>query len=219
MSESDAVPPSRNSWDGVNYQFRACLRIHWPFFLTSPLILFLTVAVHECAHAACVRWQGGVVAAWSFWPGKDSLGYVRYWVPPGNTAFNHAAVGLAPYSLWLGLMLITLFVSMRFRPWSVSFGRILFVFFFVAPACDFLNAIYQHALGMDNDFCRVFGPPGEVPWLMPFLITIAVFACGYVIQRRFYRQESLWAYSYSAFALTVIAILLAINTIPLPGIV
>lgn len=80
-------------------------RWHWPHFLLAAPGALLCTILHEGAHALAVTLRGGQVTKFVWLPGLEHWGYIQYQFPH-EYPYSTFAIAVAPYCLWLLLMLM-----------------------------------------------------------------------------------------------------------------
>ncbi len=174
---------------------------HWPHLvLAIPMVVGFSV-FHELAHCLAVWMQGGTVLEFTWLPDGDDWGRVEYIFSTG-VDFNQAAVSLAPYGLWLLLVLVTWLLSLKRKAWSFWMASILFVWLYIAPVADIANAAISYVLwGTSNDLRDAFGPP-DLPLKGGLAVLGVLLAClGFSIQKRLYRNRAMGMTAYCVLAM------------------
>src|SRR5262245_38772360 len=98
-----------------------------PQIALAPILFFAGVTfLHEAAHAAVVLAFGGTLREFSFLPGPQHLGHVRYDPPPGAPFWFAPLVSVAPYLMWSALAGATALAALLRAPVNASMGAALF---------------------------------------------------------------------------------------------
>lgn len=164
--------------------------------LALPVGAVLVTALHESAHAIAVLVQGGEVLEWSVLPNGENWGYVRYQFA-GDVHFDGRAISLAPYAMWLGLMAVTTVAAAWPVRWGFAAGSTWFVWGYVVPWLDIVNAWAPWLGGKDNDLMDAFGPAG---WIAAAGLAVAatlVALVGLAVHRGLYRERAMSAGLYA----------------------
>jgi hypothetical protein len=183
-------------------------RLH--FLLAIPGALLWTI-LHEAAHAVAIILQGGQVTKFVWIPSPGRLGYVEYNVP--DQPFSRFAIAIAPYAVWLILMLLAGVLSLRERPYPHWGASTIFIWMFVVPFGDIAWAARPYLIEAANvnDLTHAFGPPTRVISLLIVLFGIASVVFGMMVQQRLYRERASSAISYTLMALVGLVLL---RTVP-----
>src|SRR5215216_3393976 len=106
----------------LRFELGRFFRWHWPHFLLAAPGALLCTILHEGAHALAVTLQGGGVTKFVWLPSLERWGYIQYQFPPQDH-FSSFAIAVAPYCLWLLLMLMAGVLSLKTNPrlpWASS---------------------------------------------------------------------------------------------------
>ena len=180
---------------------------HWLHFLLAIPGALLWTILHEAAHAMAIMLQGGQVTKFVWIPSPGRLGYVEYNFP--DHPFSGFAIAIAPYAVWLILMLLAGALSLRARPYPDWLASTIFIWMFVAPLGDIAWAArpYLFESSNTNDLTHAFGPPTRVISLLIVLFGIASVVFGMIVQQRLYGERALSAISYTLMALVGLVLL------------
>jgi len=176
------------------------LKKHWIHILIGiPMVVGWTI-LHELAHCVAAWVQGGNVTEFVWLPSAQGWGHMRY----SNSEFTPLMgqlVSLAPYFLWTALCLVAVLLSRRSGGWSFKGASTIFVWLFIVPVADMANTAVPYVLwGRDNDFYSAFGAPGLLLTLGIAVFGLLLFAGGFALNKRLYRDSALGACAYTTLA-------------------
>jgi len=174
----------------------AFFKSHWLHgLLVVPAIVGVTV-VHEGMHGLAVRAQGGTIRDFVWLPTSGEWGHIRY-VFASSTVYSSVLIALAPYLLWLALILLAVLLAFFNPPRSFRMASTVFIWLFLVPLADIANTALPYLSGTRNDFQSALGAPA--PAIQLALLAAGGFfaALGFFVQRRLYgaRRLSLPAYA------------------------
>ncbi len=182
---------------------------HWLHFLLAPPGAILCTALHEAAHALAVLLQGGRVLEFAWMPGGGRWGYIRFLFPPGGGQ-SREAVSIAPYVLWLSMMLLTALLAWRWPQPRPSIAATLFIWCFVVPLGDIANTALPYWLGWENDFTAAFGVASLWSRSGIILFGAAATISGRWVEQRLYGAKSI---SWAAYMLLALSGLLLVGVL------
>ena len=184
-------------------------RTHWVHILCIP-ILGLTVFtfLHEAAHAVVVILQGGEIKSFNILPVGKHLGMVHYTAPVRN--FSHFNVSIAPYIMWLALVLIAVILSYKIKSKHFFIYSSIFIWLYVMPLGDIGGHFLPYMLfNDDNDIMHAFGPSNSyLNFLIIFATALSVFV-GYHVHRRLYGDNCLSPLTYTSLSTISLAAIIA----------
>ncbi len=190
---------------------------HWPHLLLAVPGAVAVTCLHESAHALAVLLQGGAVTEFVVLPSRGLWGHISYKFPDG-APHSEFFISLAPYILWLLLVMIASLLSFRQQVVGHWRASLLFIWLFVVPLADIANTALPYLLGKDNDFYSAFGQPSIYAGFIVAMFGILAVTGGYYVQGRLYRKNSLSAVAYIALSAIAIIMFVALTgVIPVLG--
>jgi hypothetical protein len=198
------------TYSHLKFELGRFFKGHWPHFLIAIPGSVLWTILHEAAHALVIMLQGGRVTKFVWIPTPGRWGYVEYNLP--DRAFSSFAIAVAPYSLWLILVLMAGVLSLRARPYPHWVASTIFIWMFVVPLGDIALAAIPYLFESvnENDLTHAFGPPTRLVSMLIVLFGAASVGLGLIIQRRLYRERALSVMSYTLLALVGLALITAV---------
>jgi hypothetical protein len=190
----------------LRFELGGFFRSHWPHFLLAVPGALLCTILHEGAHALAVILQGGQVTKFVWLPSIERWGYIQYQFPD-QYHYSTFVIAVAPYCLWLLLILLAGVLSLKTNPFMPWVSSTIFIWMFVVPLGDIANAAIPYLLGSLNDFRDAFGFPTGLQWALIVLFGIASAVFGMVMQRRLYRERALSVIGYTLMALAGLALI------------
>lgn len=179
---------------------------HWPHVLIAvPMVIGVT-ALHESAHALAVVVQGGEVLQFSIWPDGDRWGFVTY-----RNVGSHFAVAIAPYAMWVGMMIAAAALAMSAKGWPFAPASTVFIWGYVVPFGDIANTWTMWVGGAGNDFAHAFGGAGLLGGVGLAAACVLVVVAGYPVHRRLYGEAALPLAGYAALGGAAIALVAALG--------
>ena len=194
----------------LRFELGVFFRWHWPHFLLAAPGTVLCTILHEGAHALAVTLQGGQVTTFVWLPSTERWGYIEY-AFPDQYHFSGFAISVAPYCLWLLLMLMAGVLSLKTNPHLPWVSSTIFIWMFVVPLGDIANTALPYLLGSVNDFTNAFGFPTSLEWALIVLFGIASTAFGMMVQQRLYRERALSVPGYTLLAMAGLALIGALH--------
>ncbi len=170
-----------------------------PQLALAPLLFFVGVTfLHEAAHAVAAIALGGTVTEFSFLPGPQHLGHVRWQPPPNAPPWMGDLVSVAPYVMWSLLAAATiLFARLRLRVNRWLAAAIFFWCYFI-PIGDIAWNLY----GGRGDLA-IGGLDGMALQAIGTALLIAAFVGGHGVQRRLFGDRAVDVRGYLACALAL----------------
>lgn len=177
---------------------------HWVHIVIAPVVVIVFTMVHEFSHAVAVWVQGGRVTEFSVIPGGGLWGYVRYEFDAG-ASYSPVLISLMPYAVWWVVMGSAAMLATRPGGWRFAGASTVFIWGWIGPFGDIVNAWGPWLMGSDNDFASAFGEAGAIGWLLFALVGCAVAIAGWFVQRGLYGERSLSMPAYGVLALLAAA--------------
>jgi hypothetical protein len=180
-------------------------RQHLVHFLIFAPGAFILVTVHESTHALVALARGGVIRDIHLLPTRQNWGgSISFNFPAGvpETSWN---IWLAPYIVWLLLAVLTTGIAVRRPSKSYFAASCWFVWGFLMPLADLVNAALFWSRGAHNDFYDAFGQASLLGIFAAVTLIVLCMAWGAVVQRGLYSDNKLswrawWTMSCSALA-------------------
>jgi hypothetical protein len=194
----------------LRFELWGFFKWHWPHFLLAAPGALLCTILHEGAPALAVILQGGQVTKFVWLPSVERWGYIQYEFPHQDY-FSTFAITVAPYCMWLLLMLMAGVLSLKTKPHLPWASSTIFIWMFVVPLGDIANAALPYLLGSLNDFTDAFGYPTSLEWALIVLFAIASAVFGMILQQRLYRERALSLTGYTLMAMAGLALIGAIH--------
>jgi hypothetical protein len=199
----------------ILFEISQFLRRHLIHLLIFVPAAFVLMTVHESAHAVVALARGGVIQELHLLPTRQNWGGSISFKFPAGAEQTSWEVSLAPYMVCLSLAALTTGIAVRRPPKSYFVASCWFVWGFIMPLQDLLNAALFWSQGAHNDFYEAFGPTSLVGSFATGTLIILFMAWGARVQRELYSDQKLssrawWALSGSTLtgfiALTFIAL-------------
>jgi len=194
----------------LRFELGGFFRWHWPHFLLAAPGALLCTILHEGAHALAVTLQGGRVTKFVWLPSLERWGYIEYQFP-SQDHFSSFAIAVAPYCLWLLLMLMAGVLSLKTNPHLPWASSTIFIWMFAVPLGDIANAALPYLFGSQNDFTDAFGYATSLEWALIVLFGIASVVFGMIVQERLYRERALSVIGYALMAMAGLALIVALH--------
>ena len=184
---------------------------HWPHVILAIPAAVAFTAAHEFAHCFAVWMQGGSVTDVVWLPSGSEWGHMQYSFPSG-VEYSAAAVSLSPYAFWVCSCLLAGILSLRRSVWPFWCSSTIFVWLFILPLADIANTAAPYFLcDTDNDFRHAFGPSQTTFAVVAMVFAVGVAICGFLLNKRLYRDRSVGFPAYCALATAAVLIVLAVS--------